>query len=130
MEDTLIERIATITSNHPPQRLALAATFRRLFADAHIPHRDSGEDHVKLEHTAGELVAFKNLANEMTVAIAGGAPVRLYFDNDGSLFRFTRDPNDVRMDRLAYEGLVRLTQYRNFSAVSLTGRRAPRPPAR
>lgn len=97
-------------------------SFSALFDNARIPHPVFGTDDVALFYTPHEIREIGRLADEIIEDLATGKPVRVYFDNDGSLFRFAESPTDTKMDRDCFAGLVRLSQYSNFLATSLTGR--------
>ena len=66
--------------------------------------------------------ARQDFAKLFADTIAAGKPVRIFFDNDGTLFPFVSDPKHVRMDPACFSALVRLTQFGNVQATSLTGR--------
>lgn len=59
---------------------------------------------------------------ELAEEIASGRQVDLFFDNDGTTFPFDDDPSKVKMDKGCFAALIRLVQYPNVKAVSLTGR--------
>ncbi len=97
-------------------------SFSALFDNARIPHPVFGTDDVSLSYSAYEIQELGRLADEIADDIVAGKPVRAYLDNDGTLFRFAESPTDSKMDRDCFAGLVRLSQYSNFLATSLTGR--------
>lgn len=97
-------------------------SFAALFDNARIPHPIFGTDDLALSYTPYEIQEIGRLADEIIEDIVAGKPVRVYFDNDGSLFRFDPSPSNTKMDADCFAGLVRLSQYSNFLATSLTGR--------
>jgi trehalose-6-phosphatase len=102
----------------------IAEDLKALFDQAMIPHGMDGSDHEPYHYSPGELDDIKSLAIELVETIQAGKPVRIYFDNDGTFFRLVPDPKDTKMDKDCYTGLVRLTQFPNVTAMSLTGRDA------
>lgn len=64
----------------------------------------------------------KHFPYELAEEIASGRQVDLFFDNDGTTCPFQDDPSKVRMETGCFATLLRLTQYPNVRAVSITGR--------
>jgi trehalose-6-phosphatase len=93
-----------------------------LFDYAMIPHHVTGLDDEPYHYSKTEIEEINTLAAELIAAIRAGEEVVFYFDCDGSSFRLTPDPKDVKMDRACYEGLVRLSQFPKVTAMALTGR--------
>lgn len=101
---------------------AKKSDFNAIFHNAQIPHPVYGIDDIAVTYKPAEIEEIGRLADEMINDIAGNKPHRVYFDNDGTLFRFHPIPTKTRMDKDCFSGLVRLSQYPNFLATSLTGR--------
>lgn len=97
-------------------------SFSTLFDNARIPHPVFGTDDAETSYTAYEIQEIGRLADEIIEDLVAGKPVRTYFDNDGTLFRFNPSPTDTKMDKDCFAALVRLSEYSNFLATSLTGR--------
>ncbi len=97
-------------------------TFSALFDNARIPHPVFGTDDLPASYTASDIQGIGKLADEIIDDLAAAKPVRAYFDNDGTLFRFDPSPTNTKMDKDCFAALVRLSQYPNFLATSLTGR--------
>jgi hypothetical protein len=104
--------------------IAADPDFAALFDGAKTPHPVTGLDDAPVLYNDSDRLAFAALAHELVAEIAAGRPVRIFFDNDGTLFRFNPDPAATKMDDACFEGLVRLSRFPNVLATSLTGRGA------
>lgn len=62
------------------------------------------------------------LARMIASDIVQGRGLTVFFDNDGTLFPFRKDPKDVAVDPECYRAMVRLSRLAGVRAVSLTGR--------
>lgn len=93
-----------------------------LFSDCAVPDGLNGDPRYSQYYTQAEQADLAALAGCLSADIASGKGVNIYFDNDGTLFPFVKDPKDVAIDPDCYRALVRLKHLPHVMAMSLTGR--------
>lgn len=94
-----------------------------IFEDCAIPDGAEG-------FPTGQIVSYSEedradlarLADDLICAVVAGKGLTIFFDNDGTLFRFKKDPKDVAIDPDCYQALLRLSWLPWVRAISLTGR--------